>query len=126
MEQRNIPGTILNGKYLVQRRDGTVPEWPWFVLGGRDPVAPWAMYAYAIIAFCIRFDRRYAHDVWRAAGAFRRYRKLHGKGNPDGPRHRIDNPAIVELIENRTTEKEEHGYGQSDGYGSCGYPKPKQ
>lgn len=26
---------IVGGKYLVQRRDGTVPPWPWFVLGAQ-------------------------------------------------------------------------------------------
>lgn len=35
----NQPATK-EGKYLVQRRDGTVPDWPWFVLGARDPIAP--------------------------------------------------------------------------------------
>lgn len=29
---RNNEGTR-EGKYLVQRRDGTVPEWPYFVMG---------------------------------------------------------------------------------------------
>jgi hypothetical protein len=27
------------GKFLVVRRDGSVPHWPHFVLGARDPVA---------------------------------------------------------------------------------------
>lgn len=35
------------GKYLVKRRDGTVPEWPSFVLGAKDPMAPAALLAYA-------------------------------------------------------------------------------
>ena len=26
------------GKFLVTRRDGTIPKWPHFVLGGRDPI----------------------------------------------------------------------------------------
>jgi hypothetical protein len=28
------------GKYLVTRRDGTVPEWPNMVFGAKDPAAP--------------------------------------------------------------------------------------
>lgn len=35
------------GKYLVKRRDGTIPEWPNFVLGAKDPAAPAALRAYA-------------------------------------------------------------------------------
>lgn len=34
-------------KYIVQRQDGSVPEWPWFVLGGCDPFAPRAILHYA-------------------------------------------------------------------------------
>src|ERR1700704_5669978 len=35
---RNQEGTR-EGKYLVQRRDGSIPEWPYFVIGARDPAA---------------------------------------------------------------------------------------
>ena len=34
------------GKFLVVRRDGSVPHWPHFVLGARDPGAPTALRAY--------------------------------------------------------------------------------
>ena len=27
----------LFNKFLVQRRDGSVPEWPWLVMGAADP-----------------------------------------------------------------------------------------
>lgn len=30
-------------KFLVVRRDGTVPDWPYLVLGARDPAAPAAL-----------------------------------------------------------------------------------
>ena len=43
---RNTEGTR-EGKYLVQRRDGTIPEWPYFVIGAADPAAPKALQAYA-------------------------------------------------------------------------------
>jgi len=34
------------GKYLVKRRDGTVVEWPSFVLGARDPASAPALRAW--------------------------------------------------------------------------------
>ena len=37
---------MMLAKYLVVRRDGTVPRWPWFVLGGRDQAARDAMRFY--------------------------------------------------------------------------------
>ena len=43
---RDNPATP-EGKYLVKRRDGTVVEWPSFVLGARDPHAAAALRAYA-------------------------------------------------------------------------------
>lgn len=33
-------------KYLVLRKDGTVPRWPWFVLGARDLAARDALVFY--------------------------------------------------------------------------------
>lgn len=86
---------IVGGKYLVKRRDGTVPEWPWFVLGGRDPMAPWALRFYAILAFIMRKDWQYVKDVWKLAGEFAQYRWHTGSGDPDGPRHRQDDPETV-------------------------------
>jgi len=43
---RDNPETS-EGKYLVKRRDGSVPPWPSFVLGGSDPHAAVALRAYA-------------------------------------------------------------------------------
>lgn len=40
MSQEPFPGK----KFLVLRRDGTIPDWPWFVLGGEDPMAPGALH----------------------------------------------------------------------------------
>jgi hypothetical protein len=96
------------GKYLVQRRDGTVPEWPNFVLGARDPAASTALRAYA--AQCLRIDAtravdtpetygaQYIQDVRDLADEFDQYYSEHGKGDPSAPPHRKDDPAIIEKM----------------------------
>lgn len=86
------------GKFLVQRRDGTVPEWPNFVLGARDPAAPAALRAYATRAGFLGFDPTYVNDVLRLADEFDEYRAAHGDGDPDAPAHREDDPAVVERM----------------------------
>lgn len=59
------------GKYNVTRRsDGTKPDWPWFVLGAKDPAAPAAL-------------RVYATECVRLADEFEAYLKEHGEGNPN-------------------------------------------
>jgi hypothetical protein len=83
------------GKYLVQRRDGTVPEWPYFVVGAADPAAPWALMAYAKRAEELGMDPQYVSDLYDLAAEFDAWRKAHGAGNPDGKRHRIDDQATV-------------------------------
>lgn len=89
--------SVKGPKYLVIRRDGTVPEWQWFVLGAADPVAPWALRLYAVLALVFCFDRRYAVDVWRLAREFDQYRRdpVNRKGDPAAPPHRKDDPATV-------------------------------
>ncbi len=87
------------GKYLVQRRDGTVVEWPNFVIGAKDPAAPAALRAYANEAqdkFGMNAD--YCNGVRRLADQFERYRSYYGDGDPDRGRHRIDDPATVEKM----------------------------
>jgi hypothetical protein len=90
---RDDPATP-EGKYLVKRRDGTVPEWPSFTLGARDPCAPAALRAYAEEAFKL-FDRGYAVSVKKLADEFERYREEHGAGDPDRGKHRLDDPHTV-------------------------------
>jgi hypothetical protein len=51
------------GKYLVLRRDGSVPEWPWFVLGADDPAAPAALHSYANEAQHAGMDPQYIEDI---------------------------------------------------------------
>lgn len=86
---------IAGGKYLVQRRDGTVPDWPYFVLGARDPAAPAALRAYADEAERRGYDARYVADVREMANEFERYRLSEGSGDPDAKPHRKDDPATV-------------------------------
>jgi hypothetical protein len=91
---RNAPETP-EGKYLVKRRDGTVPEWPYFVIGARDPAAPAALRAYANRAGNLGMDPLYTAHIWALADEFERYFAEHGAGDPDAPRHRVDDPATV-------------------------------
>jgi hypothetical protein len=83
------------GKYLVKRRDGTVPEWPWFVLGAKDPAAPWALRVYAVAALICGMDWQYVKDTWRLAGQFAGYRRCFGHGDPDARKHRLDDATTV-------------------------------
>jgi hypothetical protein len=91
---RNDPATP-EGKYLVKRRDGTVPEWPWFVLGAADPAAVAALYAYAASARDLGMDPAYIRDVLALAAEFEDYQRTHPAGDPDAPRHRKDDPTTV-------------------------------
>lgn len=83
------------GKFLVQRRDGSVPEWPNFVLGAKDPAAVPALLAYADAAEYLGYDPQFAEDVRALAHEFKNYRTKHGGGDPDAPPHRVDDPETV-------------------------------
>lgn len=87
------------GKYLVMRRDGTVPDWQWFVLGARDPMVPLTLRFYALYGW-VRgyFKWSYVRSVFRFARDMNAYRKDHGTGDPHKGLHRKDNPAIIELM----------------------------
>lgn len=91
---KNQEGTR-EGKYLVQRRDGTVPPWPWFVLGASDPAAVAALNAYAAKADELGYDAEYVNDVRALAMDYERWRLDNGQGDADAPRHRTDDPEIV-------------------------------
>jgi hypothetical protein len=105
---RDDPATP-EGKYLVKRRDGTVVEWPSFVLGARDEFAEIALRAYAD-AVEAKINNAFADDAaaakaaltrgWvaalrRMADVFRDYRLYHGDGDPGMGRHRKDDPATI-------------------------------
>jgi hypothetical protein len=94
------------GKYLVKRRDGTVPAWPSFVLGGADPFAEVALRAYAAAvenrllegedeARAEGLTREWAASLRRLADLFRQWRETHGQGDPGMGPHRRDDPATV-------------------------------
>lgn len=93
---RNTPETS-EGKYLVKRRDGTIPQWPWFVLGGADPWAPAALRGYADEAEKGGCDPQYVADIRQMAidWASELEDGVYELGDPDAPRHRIDDPATV-------------------------------
>ncbi len=85
-------------KFLVMRRDGTVPEWPYFVLGARDPAAPAALRAYAAEASKLGAgDPEWHDDIRGLADDWDLYRAEHGDGDPGAPPHRQDDPAVVAL-----------------------------
>lgn len=94
---RHDPATR-EGKYLVTRRDGTIPDWPNFVIGAKDPAAPAALLAYAAEARRQGFNAQYCRDVEGLANEFDRYRRAHGAGDPDRARHRPDDPATIERM----------------------------
>lgn len=83
-------------KFLVLRRDGTIPDWPYLVMGARDPLVPYAIRAYAEqAAKTTTFDPEYVADLYRLADSFDEYRRIHGDGDPDAGPHREDDPDVV-------------------------------
>ncbi len=83
------------GKYLVTRRDGSVPKWPSIVFGAKDPAAPAALRAYADESERLSYDPIFVADVRRLANEFEGYCATHGQGNPDAPPHRKDDPVTL-------------------------------
>lgn len=84
------------GKYLIKRRDGTVVEWPSFVLGARDPAAATALRAYANRAMELgTMHDEMAMDIFRLADEFDEYREQHGDGDPGAGPHRKDDPETI-------------------------------
>jgi hypothetical protein len=74
---------FFEGKFLVVRRDGTVPAWPHFVIGARDPSAPAALRAYADDAASRGLDAAYVESVRELARDFEAYRACEGDGDPE-------------------------------------------
>ena len=83
------------GKFLVVRRDGSVPHWPHFVLGARDRAAPAALRAYADTCENLDCDEEYIASVRELADDFEAYRQDQGCGDPEAPPHRKDDPAVI-------------------------------
>ncbi len=95
-------GEVSEGKFLVVRRDGTIPPWPHFVLGARDPAAPAALHAYADECDRLRAlgdpkftDSEFAQSVHELARDFVGYRISYGSGDPEAAPHRKDDPAVI-------------------------------
>ena len=91
-----MPG--LWNKFLMRRRDGSVPDWPWLVLGARDPSTPTAIRAMADWHAEHGTDGEYVDDLRRLANEWDRYRAIHGDGDPEAGPHREDNPDIIAVI----------------------------
>lgn len=90
------------GKYLVKRRDGTIVEWPSFVLGARDPHAEVALRAYAqSISKDPDCDVSLAESILSLADEFKTYRKLYGNGDPTRGKHRVDDSATIAEMKNK-------------------------
>lgn len=92
------------GKFLVLRRDGSIPTWTWFVLGARDPHAPTALRAYADSIMNTNCDndalRAYAIDVIALAHKLdlERTSTGDGDGDPEAGPHRKDNPLVLDMM----------------------------
>jgi hypothetical protein len=89
---------FFEGKFLVVRRDGTVPHWPHFVLGARDPAAPAALRAYARECERLHFDPEYVESISDLIADFVDYRNAHGDGDPEAPPHRHDNMQVIQAM----------------------------
>lgn len=94
---RKIAGFV-GCKYLVVRRDGSVPRWPNMVLGASDPAAPAGLRAYAMKARELGMDPEYCQDIDNLACEFEDYRTVFGAGKPDDGPERHDNQTIVEIM----------------------------
>lgn len=126
MEEQKKPLTSLfrdnpetpEGKYLVKRRDGTVVEWPSFVLGARDPDGANTLLFYGLLKLMppslrdilmddirmriehwlvdpIGQNKEFMKSVRKWAGIWEWYREHHGDGDPLMGRHRKDDPATI-------------------------------
>jgi hypothetical protein len=86
------------GKFLVVRRDGSVPHWPHFVLGARDMASPIALRAYADAAEKMGYDPEYVASIRELAEDFVAYCTKEGTGDPEAAPHRTDNHDVIEAM----------------------------
>lgn len=99
---RNNPETP-EGKFLVKRRDGSIPEYPVFVIGAKDPCAPAALIGYAEEARKLEMDKELVEDVLYLSLQYEHYREDAGAGRPDAPPHRQDDPDTIKEMQNGTS-----------------------
>lgn len=105
-------------KFLVVRRDGSVPDWPYLVLGARDPAVPDAIRALAVKSRELGMDEEYVFDLQGLADDFDQYRVEHGNGDPDAGPHRPDDPTVIARFKRGTDRRSIRGFGrggESDG-----------
>lgn len=88
-----------DSKYIVTRRDGTVPNWPWFVLGGRDPRAADTVRDYADRCERDGLDPEYVAVCRRRADLMESHLAVHGAGDPGAPLHREDDPTTIAKLQ---------------------------
>lgn len=72
----------MDAKYLVIRTDGSLPRWPYFVLGASDPASPAALRAYADSAEKHGMSSHYIRELRMLADEFERWRQANGSGDP--------------------------------------------
>jgi hypothetical protein len=110
---------VKEGKYLVVRRDGTIPNWGHFVMAAGDPAVPAGLRAYAAEAERLGMDPDFIQSIRELAADFTvkvmeraAWAAQAGiKGaDPDAGPHRTDNPAIVAMM---------RGEGDLTGYGGA-------
>lgn len=91
---------FFEGKYLVVRRDGTIPPWPHFVLGGDDPCGPDTLRAYVDSASQRGFDPDFVESIYELANDWEHKHRTKGNGvaDPDAAPHRKDNQAVLSLM----------------------------
>lgn len=101
------------GKYpVVLRRDGSLPEWPYFVLGGRDFAAPEALDTYAKQCELIGCEAVYVADVRMEAVRWRKAQIAHGddmvRSRAEAAKypHRKDDPLTLQLARREITMAE--------------------
>lgn len=105
-------------KYLVVRRDGTIPKWPHFVLGGHDPASAAALEAYADAAERLGYDPEFCAGVRELAAQYGEAAEVAynaGLSDPDAGPHRTDNPHVVAMMR-----------GEGDLSGLGGLPPPSR
>lgn len=93
---RNNPETP-EGKYpIVLRRDGTPLGSRFIVMCLKDPCVPAALRAYAGEANILRMDSDYVEDLLTLAeDAVTERTRDSRPSNPDAPKHRTDDPAVL-------------------------------
>lgn len=83
------------GKFLVVRRDGSIPHWPHFVIGARDLAAPETLRAYASICERLGYEAEYVASIRELATDFYSYCQKEGRGDPEARPHRTDDPRVI-------------------------------